>query len=486
MKWIYVMSNEPYNIVEVFMKKLLVVFISALIMVAALFSITVLSDDVSKISLVPGNAVAGNCLFTVNVTAHIPDGVELSHIGFFVNVPEELKVDNFQTCCIEGVFSTPELEDPSTFKIIWDADSSSFPTNDDILLGTFTFASDTPFVIGATYEIGIEVDPDNMPVNMAGEPVSFSFDSCTVVISKRDTHVGDPNGDAKINLTDASIVMKHIAKWGAHTCNPVQADVNTDCKINLADVSLLMKNIAKWTTARIGHNDSVTVVKAPTCKEAGKSTLTCRNCGDSITVDTNAVSCSYKKTTVTAPTCNKEGTDKYTCSMCGDSYTKTVKATGKHNYLKGICCDCGYNSGTSKVYTVGQKWTVAGQWEFTVDSVTVHRFCNNQAPSDDSYFGGEEVVFVNYTYKNLGYQKNGLGLYICATHFETLDQNLDFASNYPCTHEKIPKRIEVGKNHTASEAFVLKEDSSHIVLNVSIYRSDKSVKENATFVLKIS
>ncbi|MBP3378532.1 MAG: dockerin type I repeat-containing protein, partial [Clostridia bacterium] len=59
------------------------------------------------------------------------------------------------------------------------------------------------------------------------------------------TTYGDVNGDTKINLADASLLLKKIAKWDV-TLDETAADVTGDGKINLADASLLLKKIAKW------------------------------------------------------------------------------------------------------------------------------------------------------------------------------------------------------------------------------------------------
>jgi len=56
---------------------------------------------------------------------------------------------------------------------------------------------------------------------------------------------GDVTGDGKVNLTDASGILKYIAKWDI-SMNTVAADVNCDGKVNLTDVSMILKYIAKW------------------------------------------------------------------------------------------------------------------------------------------------------------------------------------------------------------------------------------------------
>lgn len=56
---------------------------------------------------------------------------------------------------------------------------------------------------------------------------------------------GDCNEDKKINLADASTMLKYIANWDIQI-NTTAADVNRDGKINLVDVSRILKYIAKW------------------------------------------------------------------------------------------------------------------------------------------------------------------------------------------------------------------------------------------------
>ncbi len=68
---------------------------------------------------------------------------------------------------------------------------------------------------------------------------------------------GDVTGDGKINLTDVSLILKHIAKWEV-TLNTDAADVTVDDKVNLADVSLILKYIAKWDVV-LGSSDNSSV-----------------------------------------------------------------------------------------------------------------------------------------------------------------------------------------------------------------------------------
>ncbi len=46
-------------------------------------------------------------------------------------------------------------------------------------------------------------------------------------------------------------------------------------------------------------------------------------------------------TVVTAPTCTEDGYTTYTCTLCGDSYIGDETPATGHNYVGGICANCG-------------------------------------------------------------------------------------------------------------------------------------------------
>ncbi len=60
---------------------------------------------------------------------------------------------------------------------------------------------------------------------------------------------GDINGDAKINLSDVSVLAQYVAKWNLSQDSDyttVSLDPTGDGSVNLADVSLLAQFVAKW------------------------------------------------------------------------------------------------------------------------------------------------------------------------------------------------------------------------------------------------
>ena len=57
-------------------------------------------------------------------------------------------------------------------------------------------------------------------------------------------------------------------------------------------------------------------------------------------------------TVVTAATCTTAGETSYTCDLCGNTKTETVAALG-HNYVDGICANCGEAEPVVEYYLIG-------------------------------------------------------------------------------------------------------------------------------------
>lgn len=56
---------------------------------------------------------------------------------------------------------------------------------------------------------------------------------------------GDVNGDGKVSLSDASLILKYIAKFEVEIDTKL-ADVTGNGRVNLTDVSRILKRVAKW------------------------------------------------------------------------------------------------------------------------------------------------------------------------------------------------------------------------------------------------
>ncbi|WP_448915410.1 leucine-rich repeat domain-containing protein, partial [Eubacterium ramulus] len=103
----------------------------------------------------------------------------------------------------------------------------------------------------------------------------------------------------------------------------------------------------------LGH-DYEAVVTAPTCTEAGYTTYTCKNCGDSYVADeVEALGHALGEWTVSKEaSCTEAGEKIRKCSRCNYSETEEIEATG-HDYESVVtaptCTEKGYTTYTCKV-----------------------------------------------------------------------------------------------------------------------------------------
>ena len=87
------------------------------------------------------------------------------------------------------------------------------------------------------------------------------------------------------------------------------------------------------TTVKSGTGHRYTsAVTAPTCTEMGFTTYTCVDCGDTYKADYVDTTGHTYKAVVTKPTCTKLGYTTYTCKDCGNSYKSDYTELLGHDY----------------------------------------------------------------------------------------------------------------------------------------------------------
>ncbi|OCA99375.1 hypothetical protein [Clostridium beijerinckii] len=132
-----------------------------------------------------------------------------------------------------------------------------------------------------------------------------------------------------------------------------------------------------------------------------------------------------------------------------------------------------------KVYQVGEKWIVNGQWEFTINSVETTKDRNQFSKKNP-----EQVVIVNYSYKNLGYSSSYMNLFF--SDFTVIDEKGEVAEQYPANITNYPKETPVGASCSmAQDAYGLSNKSSTITIQVEKYTSDSTRKEKAIFKVPV-
>ena len=128
-------------------------------------------------------------------------------------------------------------------------------------------------------------------------------------------------------------------------------------------------------------------------------------------------------------------------------------------------------------------WEVNGEWSFKINAVKSHYKCSS-AGNDK----GKHVIVVDYTYTNKGYVNDYGGLYFFVGDFDVYDESGNAGASYSCTYNcserKDYQKVVEGYSCTASQAFILLEDSETITLAIEKYNSSGN-KEVARYVLDV-
>ena len=202
-------------------------------------------------------------------------------------------------------------------------------------------------------------------------------------------------------------------------------------------IKIVSGNIYKHAqiTFTVKHNEQLSAYQAPTCTQPGMTEYTyCTSCGEVLSGEKTMIAAkghTYVASVTKEPSCNREGEMTYTCSVCDDSYTESIPMTahteavdeavaptctttgltegrhcsvcGKvlikqevvptiaHNYMDGICTECG-----------------APEPQLTEGLVFTRSYDGTQYSVTD-YTGTPVKVYIPATYKGLpvtsiGYQ----------------------------------------------------------------------------------
>jgi len=172
-----------------------------------------------------------------------------------------------------------------------------------------------------------------------------------------------------------------------------------------------------------------------------------------------------KKGTVTA---KAEGQATITAKVDGKNYSCVVTVVDSNKPVE------------NKQYKLGETWVVDGLWKLTFNSVTSTDYRN---PFHDS--NPSQVVILDYTYENLGYEGDIQDLYISSLDFSVIDEHGNVASTYPANTTKYPQVVPIGARCVgAQQGYGLEEESTKITVYVELYGNNYD-KHKATFVLDV-
>ncbi len=144
------------------------------------------------------------------------------------------------------------------------------------------------------------------------------------------------------------------------------------------------------------------------------------------------------------------------------------------------------NEVTEKTLNMGETWTVDGQWNLTINSVTPTDKRNEFSDKTPN-----QVVLVDYSYENLGYEdKNGImdGLYFDlepGVDTNIIDGNGEVAYSYPGDIATHPQQTPVGAKCVNAQSCVgLNNKSNTITINIKKYDGNGK-QQKAKYILSL-
>ncbi len=119
-----------------------------------------------------------------------------------------------------------------------------------------------------------------------------------------------------------------------------------------------------------------------------------------------------------------------------------------------------------EIYSLNDTWEVAGQWRLTVTGAEVTDDRNSYSDKTP-----EEVVYISYTYENLGYEGSIMDLYIVPR--SVVDDSGKLGDTYPATGKISPKKTPVGVTSDAKVCYGLDNKSETIKIYFEERDSDR-------------
>ena len=175
------------------------------------------------------------------------------------------------------------------------------------------------------------------------------------------------------------------------------------------------------------HTNTTTTTVDATCTEAGSITVTCDDCGETVsTTEIPVIDHNYGEGVITAPTCGAAGFTTFTCSECGDTYKEDGDpATGEHTFDEnGECTGCDATEGGSTepaqpttVTIKIQDYAASKNWE---NSKQYSAFDLDDVISISASTGGNNGKYYTSGYEWRTYQSDAGQFTITATEGKTI------------------------------------------------------------------
>ena len=136
----------------------------------------------------------------------------------------------------------------------------------------------------------------------------------------------------------------------------------------------------------------------------------------------------------------------------------------------------------NKQYSLGDTWTVDGQWALTVNSISATSQRNEHEVKNPA-----QVFVIDYTYENLGYEdEDGLmdGLYFDLSSGQIVDHNSSMGYSYALNVDDFPQETPVGASCQAQACIGVDHESTEIKIIVSKYDGNHN-HQKAPFLLSV-
>lgn len=135
-----------------------------------------------------------------------------------------------------------------------------------------------------------------------------------------------------------------------------------------------------------------------------------------------------------------------------------------------------------KTYSIGETWTVDGQWALTINSISLTDERNEFEERTPN-----QVFIIDYVYENLGFEdETGFmdGVFFDLSMCQIVDSNGSMGYSYPGNITYYPQETPIGANCQSQACIGVDNESTEIKLIVSEY--DGSGNEHkATFIIPI-
>ncbi|MDO5755189.1 MAG: hypothetical protein Q4P28_03045 [Tissierellia bacterium] len=113
-------------------------------------------------------------------------------------------------------------------------------------------------------------------------------------------------------------------------------------------------------------------------------------------------------------------------------------------------------------FTKGQIWEIPGKWR-----VQVHHAKSVEDRNNFSEQSPAQVILVEYTYENLGYDHDGEGLYIYTDRI--LDEQGKMGYVYPLPLNNYPRKTPIGGTCDGEQSFGIDHESKIVHVYFEIY-----------------